>query len=250
MKRKWTEAEKRKISEMVRSGTNTYGEIAKVLSCSTVSAISVGRKMGLKNRAYLNRITKHKHLREPAMKFFQTHTFEETRERFGLTKSEFKSLQTVSYRDPKLLKYRKDSRRKDVWSQKEVQTFAKYSGLQPRAWIAKKLKRGTMHSVKELASRLGTDTRYLNGLPERLARIIDPNASGIKTKAGAPGSSGECCHRIVPWVVLAQSKQMKAVHPEVRAGIKAMAHFQKWIHKTRSAEKTIKALKRAIGERQ
>jgi O6-methylguanine-DNA--protein-cysteine methyltransferase len=249
MRTKWTPDEKRKLKSMVESGQYTYGEIADALKKTQVSATLVGQKMGLRNRAYLDRITKHKHLREPVMKFFQTHSFKETMERFGLTWSELKSVQTVSYRHPKLNKYRKDKRRHDVWSQKEVQTFARYSGLQPRAWIAKKLKRGTMQSVKELAQRLGTDTRYLNGLPERLARIIDPSSSGIKTKAGAPGRSGECCHRIVPWVVLAQSKKMKSVHPEVSAGIRAMAHFQKWVQKTRSAEKTVKALKRAIGEK-
>lgn len=248
--KKWTDSERLLLTVLVESGDHTNPEIAKIMGLGRNQVACEATRLGLKNTCYRKqRIVKHKHLRMPAMKYFVTHTFEETMERFGLTRSELRSIQTVSYRDPKYDHLRKDTRRNDSWSLDETLFLLRHAGLKPREWIAKKLNRGTMHSVKEMTSRLDIKSRYVNGLPQRLAEILlGYPVEGMKTKAGPTGGmrNGDFCYRIVPWVCLYPWARQSNVPDHLVLALGALSRFQKWIHGTRSMDATLEKIERIL----
>lgn len=194
---------------------------------------------------------KHAHLRERAMKFFMTHTFEQTRDKFGLSSIEIKSLMTAGYMDPKFSHLRKDTRRNDVWSFEETMFLLKHCGLQPRDWIAGKIKRGTMQSSKEMLSRLKIKSRYVNGLPKRLAEeLIGRNIdSGIKVKAGPTAPGVDCRPIIVPWVILYSEAKKSSLELHFVEAIGALARFQKKIHGTRGILDTVESVQAVVNKR-
>lgn len=248
-RKRWTEDEKMRLRELVATGKYTYPEIAIFLGRGKASTLNKGLELGLKNKAYINQKTKHKHLREPVMRYFLTHTWEETRVRFGLTRSELKTIFTVSYRDPKLSHLRKDRRRKDPWTIKETLALCQNAGLISRREIARRLNRGSMHAVKEAASRLNSSTRYLNGIPLNLAQLIDPQIRGIKTRAGAPGPNGKCHFNLIPWVVLEDVIKRRGcrVPEEIQIGVKALASFQRFIYGETSSAAIVNKMKKTVG---
>lgn len=183
----------------------------------------------------------HKHLREPVMRYFVTHTREQTEKKFKLTRSELRSIFTVGYRDPQMKHLRKETRRHDAWSTRELKFLLTHAGLQPRDWIGRKLKRGTPVCIKERLEKLGVSSRTLNGitLSQYIAAFGERPEFVLYTKAG-PGRGGTPTYfQIVPWVWLDQqikSRRLKA--PKVfRQLTSTMALFQEWIHEGNALEK-------------
>jgi hypothetical protein len=193
---------------------------------------------------------KHKHLRPKVMKYFLTHSMEETGKHFGLTRSELKSIFTVAYKQLEFKHLRKDKRTKKPWTFKNSMFTLRYGGLQNRIWIAKKMGRGKSHHViKERIKALNTKTRYVNGLPLRYAReLVGEKAYGFKVKAGPTGPGVDCRPIIVPWVLLYKlARKNKNVPEHFLLALKAMARFQKMIHGTKSFDQTIESIQTCIG---
>jgi hypothetical protein len=171
-------------------------------------------------------------------------------ERFGLTRSEVKSIFTVSYKMPEFAHLRKDTRRRDSWHLDETLFLIRHAGIQPRSWISKKLKRGGIHSVKEQLYRLNGNSKYMNGIPRGwLLRIMNAGdcPAGIKTKAGPTGCPKRNCDfrfRIVPWTVCEKliKQHPRRFSPELKHGIRAMAKFQRWIHGVSNVSLRVKRL--------
>jgi hypothetical protein len=253
----WTTAQDAELLRLAKSGRLFASEIAELVGRTKEAVRYRLRKLGLdlaKRAKASGRMGQwnavHAHVRQRAMRYFLTHSFEDTMKKFKLTKSQLKSLMTASYRDEKCAHLRKDKRRHDVWSFDETMFLLRHAGLQERRWIAARLKRGTMQSVKEMTSRLGSKTRYINGLPKRLAEeLIGHQVEGFKTKAGPTGPGVDCRPIIVPWVTL-YSEARKAVPcpPEHIADVlRAMAQFQRRIHGTRGIADTVESIIKAIG---
>lgn len=239
MPARWDVERENQLRVLVKSGRYTYGEIASLMGLNKNQIATKANYLGLSNPTYLKRITKHAHLREPAMKYFLTHTAKDTREHFGLTESEFKSLMTVGYRDESLAHLRKDKRRHDAWTTEELLFLARYAGVQPRDWIARKLERGTTESIKETLYRLSSGSRHMNGIPRSWVRDLLPGVElgplwSFRSAAGAPGPKGDNHPVLVPWVELARAIRWKRIDPTVKACIVAMAKFQLWIHQLKS----------------
>lgn len=258
MPARWKKDKEEQLTELVISGKYTYGEISEIMGMNKNQITTKTQSLGLKNPVYLKRITKHSHIREAAMTYFLTHTFEQTMNKFSLTRSELKSLMTVSYRDPKLSHLRKDNRRKDCWSLDEKIFMIQHSGIQPRSWIANKLGRGTMHSVKESLRRMCSGSKWVNGMPKTWAiELFGPwdIPDYIETKAGlsgkgSHGQKGAFYYRIVPWVLCDQllKKYKGAIEPDVATMIRSMAKFQRWIHRSKSDKALVKRLSKVANE--
>lgn len=245
----WTKEQEDKLRKLISENRLTNVEIAKYFGVSGSVVASKLQKMKLNNTTYRKRQTKHKHLRKDALTFFLTHSFAETIAHFNLTASEMKSLFTTAYRDPKLAHLRKDHRVKTSWSFDETMFFLRHAGLQSRAWIAGKLGRGSKDSVKQLASRMSCNTKFMNGFSLRLARELldDPYLEGIKTKTGPKSKSTDFRYITVPWVVLySKGKHSKKLPPHILSCLKVLARFQKRIHGTRGVADTVAAIKQNL----
>lgn len=232
--RNWNEAELRELKNLVLSGLYTYPEISKILGKNRSSCQQRANYMGLNNPAYINRRTKHKHLRKPLLQFYKRHSAQETAQHFGLTPAEFRSCLTLAYKDPKLSHLRKETRRHDSWELDELLFLIRHSGIQPRIWISRKLKRGGVYAVRESLNRLNTGSKFLNGIPLEWGLILFGSSCTetiLKTKAGPPGGKrGNFHFKIIPWVECERLSKNKKLDPEVRIAIQAMARFQRWIH--------------------
>ncbi len=220
---------------------------------------------------------KHAHLRGEVLTYFLTHSAEETAKYFGLTASEFKSCITYAYHDPKLAHIRKDWRRRDSWTTEELIFLMRHAGVQPREWIAKKLKRGTDEAVKEALSRAGIGARYVNGMPRQWAEQLfgdDVCKTAIAMKAGPQGLSGRngkttSTYQLIPWIqadeVLRAGKTrplkgkgrwrpgrvppMLEVPEDIRRAVSALAKFQKWIHGVQSGRGIRRRMRAALKRR-
>lgn len=248
MRKAWDENERSILKNLILEGDKTYYKIAEIMGRSRNSVVGEAGRLGLKNPFYMRSKTKHKHLREPVLKYFLNHSTEECQERFNLTASEFKSLCTVAYKDPNLKHLRKDKRRNDVWSSKELVFFLQHAGLQPRAWIAKKLKRGTKESIKECQFRLKTgSTKYINGIPLKWAKeLFNQDFEAVKTNAGPVGCS-DFRFVIVPWCVLSTRLQNDpSISQEMKSMLRAMHMFQGWIHGTRRSNEIVESIKKIV----
>lgn len=242
----WTDKEIKRLKDLVRSEKYTYAEIAEKMKKSRNSIAVKSQKLGLKNPTHRRRMLKHKHLRKPVMEYFVTHTPEETIKKFEITMSEFKSIMTCGYRCPEFKHLRKDTRRNDPWSFDETMFLIRHAGIQEREWIAKKLKRGTMQSVKEALSRMNTNSRYTHGLPYKLAsQLLGREVDFIQTKAGPISEHQSFRYKVVPWVVLfSKSKRTKDMPDHIRACLSAMAKFQMFIMGTKTIKETVKQLEK------
>lgn len=254
----WTKSEERELRRLLRDKSLLVSEIAEILGKKEQTVRYKVRTWGIDIRARaiatgkLGRWnSKHAHLRQKAMLYFLTHTFEETCKKFGLSRSEFRSIQTVSYRDPALAHLRKDPRRKDIWTFDETMFLLRSSGLQPRTWIAAKLKRGGVHAVKEMVSRLNSNTRYINGIPKPwAAELLGHKVEGYKVKAGPTAQGVDCRPIIVPWVVLySEARRSTRIPAHLRDAIGAMAKFQKRVHGTRGIKDTISSIQGILRRR-
>ena len=256
----WTQDETDELIRLSKEGGLFYSEIAQRLGKNAKTVRWKARRLGLDmtrpegRNGEWNR--KHVHLRESAMKYFMTHSAEATAEHFHLTKSEFKSLLYYAYKDPSLARLRKDRRRKDSWTLKETLFLLRCAGIQPRKWIASKLNRGGLHSVKEQLDRLNSRSKFLNGVPRSwLLQILDPKLvpAGIKTKAGptgCPRRGSDFRFLVVPWTDCARlaRRYPKRFPPEMRSIIRAMAKFQRWIHGTGSDAVVTRRIRKILKE--
>lgn len=251
---RWTDQDTEKLKELHRLDRYFWYEIAEKMSFKAATVGHHARRLGLKQGPrvrgrFAEWNVKHQHLTEPVMEYFIKHSWEETREQFNLTASELKSIFTVGYRNPDYSHLRKDCRRHDSWTVKETMFLMKHGGIKPRDWIARQLKRGTMQSTKESLSRLKIQSKYINGLPERLASLIAPSI-GIKTQAGAPGPNGNCHIKIVSWAALEDALHgKKGIKPEFKIAVKALARFQRWVHKARTNKEVIRKITRMTHEK-
>lgn len=231
----WTNEELMQLGSLIEAGL-TNPEIAKIMNKPRAGVQIKAHRIWGGNSNYMKKITKHKHLREPAMRYFLNHTFEQTRKKFKLTESELKSLFTVGYRDEKLKHLRKETRRHDPWSAKEYQKLLCYAGIKPREWIGKKTKRGGVEAVRGRIEALGLSTKNTNGLTVSQFRTAfgrEPFRF-IKTDAGPNRGARNASHfKIITWMDMAKwIKSGKLRAPEItRLHIETMAMFQKWITK-------------------
>lgn len=253
MKRPWNKKEVEKLKALHASGRYTNPEIGRMLGRSAGVIQLKLKYLGLSNGTYRRRTTKHAHLREAVLRFFVDHTWEQTRAHFGFTASELKSCFTYAYKNPQLRRIRKDKRRKDAWSLEETLFLMRHAGIQPRIWIAKRLDRGGVHSVKEALSRLGHGSKHVNGMPLKWAQLIFGESSifsEIKTKAGPTGGQrGNFNFRIIPWVQCERlANKRPDVPDEIKGLIRAMAKFQRWIHGGVSDEWIVRQIKQAARE--
>lgn len=170
------------------------------------------------------------------MKYFVTHTWEETKEKFGLTQSELKSIFTVGYRLPEFKHLRKETRDHSPWSVKQLSFLLRHTGLRPRKWIAEQIGRGNEVCIKERMQTLGLASRNMQGLTLsqfREAFGCEPDFY-LQTDAGpdgGPKASLPTRWKIVPWVWLdreLKEKRLKTVR-ELRMLISARAMFQDWV---------------------
>lgn len=240
-RRPFTTDEDKEIYRLINGGA-TYVDIAKSLRRNPSSIAVRARKLGLSSRAnyfrsmgaYCTKTTIQK-----IVDLYQTRTATEVAEEIGLEPHQVRHALDIAYKNHKFKP--KDKRRHDQWSPDDLITLLQYSGLQERGWIAKKLNRGTMHAVKECLGRMNSSSRYLNGLPQKLAEeLLKVPLDAVKTGAGAPGPDGKCKTKIVPWVVMEViiKRNKLRLTPAVSAGISALAKFQMRVHGCRSPFET------------
>jgi hypothetical protein len=253
----WTPDDERRLRKLLRNKRLFVSEIAGELGRKPHDVRYKLRTMGIDVRARAKATgrmgqwnVKHAHLRMKVMTYFLTHSIAETMKKFGLSLTELKSLQTTAYQDEKYDHLRKEYRRHDTWSHRDVLFFLRHAGLQPRLWIALKLRRGgTMHSVKDKVRRFSMNTRYMNGLPQRLARELlgHDDIEGIKVKAGPTGEGVDCRPLLVPWVSLySKARRTEGFPPHLLGSLRAMSRFQKKVHGTRGILDTIDSIHRIL----
>lgn len=258
----WTKAEVDRLKSLTNEGRFFHVEIAEKMGKRPGTITWMARKLGLPSpRSVLRerlgqRNVKHKNFREPVFRYFLDHTWAETRDNFKLTDRELKSIFTVGYRMPALKHLRKETRRHDSWSARELKFLLTHSGLMPRAWIGKKLKRGTPVCIKERLEKLGVSTRTLNGITLSQFRSAFGKEPGfyIQTQAGPDGGSKEAMPtrwKIVPWVYLDQEIRAKRLNaPEIFKQLtRTMALFQEWIFEGNVIIKMKRNAKKQIGAR-
>lgn len=252
---KWTEAEIKELKRLVQKDDLFYTEIAQLLKRKAAEVSRKSRELGLKAPAQHRKgrwNEKHAHLREAVFRYYLRRSFQECQKKFKLTKSELKSIFTVGYRMDALAHLRKDTRRHDEWTLGEWLFMIRHCGIRERRWIALKLKRGN-DSGRVIKERLkkhgGGSTRYLNGMPRTWAAVFWPSdlvPDGIKTKAGAHGPGKICQTVLIPWVECERLSKAFVTDPTVRACIRAMATFQRFIYRTPNAKLIRKRIKSSL----
>jgi len=246
---RWSKEELGELGRLIRAGF-TNPEIAEKMN-RPITAVSIkGFRIFGGNPSYRRRITTHKHLREPVMRYFLTHSAEQTQKKFKLTKSEFKSILTVSYKMSELNHLRKDTRRHDPWSARELRFLLMHAGLVPRDFIGRALNRGSPICVQERLQKLGLSSRTLNGITLtqfQAAFGFRPKLT-INTQAG-PGRNGmPTCFKIIPWVWLNEefkTKRLRAPKP-FRQLVSAMSMFQDWIYQGGTLAKMKRIARKAM----
>lgn len=238
----WTEEQDAKLRSLVARGNMFYTEMAPIIGKRPQLIGWRVKKLGLRtSRQYAkDRFgkgnVKHAHLRPAVMKYFMTHTLEETRQQFGLTQSEVKSLFTAGYRLPQYKHLRKETRDHSRWTKEQLQFLLKHAGLRPRKWVAKRIGRGNEVCIKERLQALGLSSRTLQGITLSQFREAfgkDPDFF-LQTTAGPDGglkTSLPTRWKIIPWVWLDQelkARRLKAPK-EFKLLVSARAQFQEWI---------------------
>lgn len=256
----WTEEDEEKLRRLRAQNSMLYTEIAECLGKSVQSVRWKAKQLGILStqKTLSHRLgvwnSKHLHLREPVMKYFLTHTMEQTRKHFGLTKSEIHSLFTAGYREPSLRHLRKETRDHSRWSAEQLKFLLRHAGLRNRDWIAEKIGRGNRTCIKERLQALGIASRTIQGitLSQFKEAFGERPAFYLRTAAGPDGGrKGTLPTRwkIVPWVWLYQelkSKHLKTA-PEFGHLIASMAMFQEWIYEGNALRKMKRICQNAEG---
>jgi hypothetical protein len=241
---RWTKQELDQAKNMIGEGL-LIKDIAQKFGVRPNTASMILRRHGIKNDNYKKTIgswnIKHKHLRKDVMMYFMKFTENETKKKFGLTDSEFKSLMTAGYGMPELRNYRKDKRTKRKWTLGELINILKMSGIKSRDEIAKELNRGNQRVIKEFLMKKQIITpKYTNGLTvsvfvELFGEYPDffiqtsagPGSRNMKTNVQATSN-----FKIVPWVYIDDwiKNTSKNIPDFLKKTAEAMAVFQEWIH--------------------
>lgn len=229
----WKQEEYDLLGQLIKDGL-TNREISEIIERPFAAIAIKAQRIFGGNPNYRMKITKHKHIRKDVMTYFLNHTAEQTKDKFKLTQSEFKSVCTISYKIPELKHLRKDKRRHDAWSAKEFKFMLQHSGLMPRDWIAKKLKRGGHEAVRGKLELLNISSRTINGITISQFRVAFQKEPGfyLSTKAGPNGGITKSSHfKIIPWVYLNQEIKIGNLQaPRIFIQlVESMALFQEWI---------------------
>lgn len=224
-----------KIKNLIKQGFTNKEIALKIDRPACAVAMVTQRKLG-GNPNYRLKKTKHKHLRDKVLVYFLNHTMQETAEHFNLKMSELKSCLTVAYKNPLMAHVRKDKRRHDAWSERELLFLLKYSGVISRDEINEKLSRGnTGRAIKEKLMSLGVCSKNLNGMTLSQFRKIwgfDPEFY-LMTTAGSPGGfKNTTFFKIIPWAYIDELIKNKTINHEISfvKYVSTMAMFQKWVH--------------------
>lgn len=224
----WTDEEKMRLGFLLEAKFS-YSEIADLM----------GRpKNGVAQKAQRiyggsghQKKTKHKHLRKSVMRYFQNHTAKEVQDKFNITQSEFRSICSVSYREPWCKEFRKDKRNKSAWSTEDYKFMLQNVGFIPRIDIGIALGRGKEIVIKEKLSFLGLSGKNVNGITLSQYRKIfkcDP-PKYIHTMAGPPNLINRDIGfwKLVPWVWM--KAETKTLKEPLKTYFKTRALFQDWI---------------------
>lgn len=225
------------IKAMIGQGM-TNPEIASELNVSrNALAIYVQKKLG-GNDNYIKRKTKHKHLRKKVLELNLKMSNQEIAKKLNLTKSELKSCFTIAYMDQDLKHLRKDSRRRDPWSTRELRFLLRWSGVISQSDINEYLKRGKGRIViKEKLQELGLCSKNVNGMTLSQFRALFKKEPVyiLETWAGSPSSkflNSPTHFKIIPWIHI--DEMIKDGHIDtvksIAIYVEAMAMFQEWIH--------------------
>lgn len=256
--RKWTKTEDAKLTALAGSGKFMYSEISGKMGIDSARLRYRARKLKLPSKPCPRKMgqwnVKHAHLRGPVMTYFLTHSMAETAKKFNLTASEVKSIFTIGYREEKFSHLRKDKRTHEPWSLSEWLFVLRRCGLIERGLISKQMGRsenGLHHAVKErIAAVGGGTTKFLNGMPIGWAEALWPvemvRPYAIKTASGPTGGKrGNFRFLLLPWIEAERMAKVFVTPPEVIGCIRAMAKFQRFIH--RRSDRAIRStLKRIV----
>jgi len=235
-------------------------EIAKKLDIKPAAVRHQLKKMGMPARSrhqVRDRLgkwnSKHAHLREAVLIYFQTHSWEQTAKKFGLKPHELKSLFTVAYRMKDLAHIRKDKRNHSAWTTAQLKFLLQHAGLRPRKWIMEQLGRGkNVCHIKERMQTLGVSSRTLQGITLSQFRQAFNQEPGfyLQTDAGPDGGpKGTLPTRwkIIPWVWLDQELKAKRLKTsrEFAILVSARATFQDWIFEGNALRKMEKIVAHA-----
>jgi hypothetical protein len=279
----WTRQEVQQLRRLCARNEFYMKEIAEKLGKNPHTVACYAKKLGLSSKppgrfAEWNR--KHQHLREPVMRYFLTHNFEETRAHFGLSATHMKSIMSAGYMDPKLKHLRKEWRPHTPWTTDDWLFMAQHVGVQPREWIGRKLKRGnTYNSVKDALAKFRGLGKYMNGMPlgwavpifgEEVRELLILTKAG-PTGGGYYGTKGAFHYQILPWVTaerLIREKRIRiligkgrhgpgrrrtaprqVIDEELVAGVRAMATFQRWIFGTQSERAIVRRIRKSLRRR-
>lgn len=256
--RGWTEYQVTRLKELCSLNKYFMNEIGERIGKNPQSVRWVAHKLGVWSKPegrQGEKNIKHKHLQEEVMKYFLTHTLKETEDHFNLTPSNLSSLFTNAYKDSKFKHLRKDRRNHTPWSDRDWIFMVRHSGIMPREWIAKKLKRGeTYNSVEDALAKFKGLGKYMNGMPVRWAANIfaaEELAHAIKTRAGPTGCSergSDFRYLLIPWVTAERLIKHKELPKEVRIGIEALARFQCFIHGTKCEQTIRRRILKVVGK--
>jgi hypothetical protein len=286
---KWTPELLAELRAHVRENKLFMKEIAKEMGLPTSAVLHKCRQLGIRTRPpgrFAEWNSKHRHLREAVLRFFLKHSLEETAKHFKLTPGELKSCLSYAYKQKDLMHLRKSGKNYNPWKDHELVFALQHIGIQPRAWISRKLGRSnTYEPVKEMLQEHanGAQSRYLNGMPLSMALIVfgeQIRDRVIQTKAGPRGNSRQdgsvrrrCdfAYKILPWIeaeemldrgltrpLIGKGKCTSArraraprlqVSREIESMIRAMAQFQRWLHGVSSARQIRSRILAAIKRR-
>lgn len=246
----WTEHELLRLKALIRAG-KTNVEIAKILGRPKSGVQIKSYRYYGGNPNYMRLKTKHTHLRRPVLTYFLNHTWDETRDRFGLTNSELKSVFSAGYKMRQFKHLRKETRDHSAWSKAQLVFLLKHAGLRPRKWVAEQIGRGNQVCIKERLQALGLSSRTLQGITLsqfRLAFGRDPDFY-LQTDAGPDGGLKTAMPtrwKIIPWVWLDQEIKLGRLKTakEMRLLISSRAMFQEWIFEGNA----LKKMKRIVRE--
>lgn len=224
-----------KIKYFVEKGFTDI-EISKELDMGKNSVSLLRQRYVGPNSNYINKNTKHKHLHKKALTIFKDNSFEETARKLNLSISEMKSCFSSAYRNKHLKHIRKDKRRKDNWSNKELKKMLQMIGLRPRHIIAEKIKRGNARVIKEKLRHVGlVAPKYLNGLTVSKYRKmfnVDPDFYLVTDAGPGRGKHSATFFKIVPWIYIQDQINSNEINPEkiIKKWVNAMAELQEWVH--------------------
>lgn len=250
----WTQKEEAELRLKAMDGRFFYSEIAQMLGKSPGTVRWKANKLGLPSKLCREKVgksnRKHHHLRLAVMTYFLTHTADQCQKKYKLTTSEFKSLMSAGYRDPKLRHLRKETRRHDTWSKRELQFLLTHAGLMPRDWIGEKLKRGSPICIKERFEKLGLSSRTLNGITLTQFTYMFGHRPRfmLETKAGPGRSNTPTYFKIIPWVWLEREiseRRLETTEP-FRQVVSTMALFQEWIHEGNALAKMKRIVRKKL----